>query len=231
MKHTMKIVLLLTLCSICIFPQLINSQNTNEALEPTFQGDSIINLLQSGNINDWTVPSNRWYIKDNCLTGDSNGKVLEHGEFVYSKQKYGDYEFTCEMRLTGDNHRNTGIYFRIDTFYEKGKEKKFMAPSGYEFDASASKQWRGALAYWYKNPSVRAFPDENIIALIYKEEDWNRMTIRTRGSRQEYWLNGVKIVDFVHDDPKASKYGFIGFQMHGGAMMKVEYRNILVKPL
>jgi hypothetical protein len=57
------------------------------------------------------------------------------------------------------------------------------------------------------------------------------MTMRVRGNRLEYWINGIKIMDYQDPDPKGSREGVIGFQMHDGSVMKIEYRNIRVLPL
>ena len=39
---------------------------------------------------------------------------LETPEWLYTKQEFTDFEFTCEMRLTGDKQRNTGIYYHVN---------------------------------------------------------------------------------------------------------------------
>ena len=52
------------------------------------------------------------------------------------------------------------------------------------------------------------------------------MTIRARGNRLEYWINGIKVMDYRDPDPKGSREGVIGFQMHDGSVMKAEYRDI-----
>jgi len=54
---------------------------------------------------------------------------------------------------------------------------------------------------------------------------------RARGNRLEYWINGTKVMDYLDHDPKASRRGLIGFQIHDGSVMKVAYRNIRVLPL
>jgi len=54
------------------------------------------------------------------------------------------------------------------------------------------------------------------------------MTIRARASRLEYWINGIKVMAYLDDDPKASREGLIDFQIHNGSVMKVEYRNIRI---
>ena len=141
------------------------------------------------------------------------------------------------MKLAGDKSRNTGVYFRVNTFLFKQKKgnKSYEAPSGYEFDVAyhkpEKKNFQGSLGDWYARPSLRVFPDKNIINQLYKSGEWNRLTIRARGNRIEYWLNGHKIIDFLDDDPKASREGIIGFQIHNGSVMNVAYRNIRVLPL
>ena len=57
------------------------------------------------------------------------------------------------------------------------------------------------------------------------------MTIRAHGNRLEYWMNGIKVMDYLDNDPKGSSEGIIGLQIHDGSIMKVEYRNIRVLPL
>ncbi|MGJ8676319.1 MAG: family 16 glycoside hydrolase [Akkermansiaceae bacterium] len=69
----------------------------------------------------------------------------------------------------------------------------------------------GALGDWYARLSLRIFADKQRIDQSYKADDWNRMTIRAKGNRVEYWMNGSKIIDYTDKDPKRSKDGFIGF--------------------
>ena len=109
---------------------------------------------------------------------------------------------------------------------------RFEAPSGYEFDAAATgDKLTGSVGDWYARPSLRISADSTIINQIYNSDNWNRMTIRARGNRLEYWINGIKVMDYRDEDPKGSREGVIGFQMHDGSVMKIEYRNIRVLPL
>ena len=235
MSHPMNHVLFIIICSCLMIPHQAFSQEVNEASEPVVKGDSVIDLLEGGNLNAWKVPSENWYLKDVCITGSTGEEKLNTPEWLYTKQEFSDFEFTCELRLTGDNHRNTGIYYRVNTFLFKSRDKSYDAPSGYEFDAAfhapGKRNFRGSLGDWYARPSLRIFPDQNIINKVYKTEEWNRMTIRARGNRLEYWINGIKLIDYLDLDPKGSRKGFIGFQIHDGSVMKVEYRNIRVLPL
>jgi len=224
----MKQVLFLLACS-CLMPHLLFSQDVNEATEPSVKGTGVIDLLKGGTLEAWKVPSAHWHLKEGIIVGETGTEKLSTPEWIYTKQGFSNFEFTCELKLTGDNRRNTGIYFRVNTISFRGR---FEAPSGYEFDAAATgDKLTGSVGDWYARPSLRISADSTIINQIYNSDNWNRMTIRARGNRLEYWINGIKVMDYRDQDPKRSREGVIGFQMHDGSVMKIEYRNIRVLPL
>lgn len=209
----------------------------NEANEPSLDDSAAIDLLEGGTLDAWNVPSELWSFEAGSIVGDTGPEKITKPEWIYTKQRFDDFIFTCELKLSGDNRRNTGIYYRVNTFMFKNKKgiEVFEAPSGYEFDAayyeSGKMNYRGSLGDWYARPSLRILPDPDVIKHAYKTDEWNRMTLRARGNRLEYWINGIKVMDFQDPDPKGSREGIIGFQIHDGAVMKVEYRNIHVLPL
>ncbi|MEW2922141.1 DUF1080 domain-containing protein [Muricauda sp. ANG21] len=211
----------------CLVMPFTFSQTKNEATEPSVSEEGEINLVENG-LEAWTVPSGHWRLEGEVIVADTGGKILDKPEWLYTKQRFSDFVFTCELQLTGDDNRNTGIYYRVSTFLFRDR---FEAPSGYEFDAAPNNNYWGSLGDWYKRPKLRVYADSKLIALTVDTDGWNRMTIRARGNRLEYWINGIKIMDFVDDDPKGSKEGMIGFQIHDGSVMKIEFRNVKVLPL
>ena len=237
MNNSMKYLRSLVICFCLISPRLAFSQNANSAIEPSVTGHGVMDLLEGGTLDAWEVPSGLWSVHDGSIVASTEAGKLEKPEWLYTKQAFGDFEFTCELKLTGDNRRNTGIYFRVNKILWESSQgnRSFEAASGYEFDAAfhnpARKNFWGSLGDWYARPSLRIYPDQNIINKAYLPEKWNRMTIRARGNRLEYWINGIKIIDSLDQDPKASREGVIGLQIHDGAVMKVEWRNIRVLPL
>ncbi|WP_066217766.1 3-keto-disaccharide hydrolase [Formosa haliotis] len=236
-KLIVKQILVLVFVLVSIAPKIAWSQTINEAMEPTFENSDVINLLEGETLNAWQPSSEHWYIENKTIIGNTKHKVLDTPEWMYSKQKFSDFEFTCELKLTGDNRRNTGVYFRVNPFIFKQKKgkKSYEAAAGYEYDVAfhnpKKKNMQGTLGDWYARPKLRVFPDEKLIKQFFKPEDWNRLTIRARSNRIEYWLNGVKIIDYLDEDPKAFRNGFLGFQIHDGTVMQVTYRNILIHPL
>ena len=232
MKSMLSVFSYTIICILMTLPVCL-SQSINSAIEPEVNDSSTINLLDSDNIQAWAPASDHWSFKDGVIIGDTHGESLKDPEWTYTKAQFSDFEFTCEIRLTGDLKRNTGIYYRVTTFPFKGNQ--FEAPSGYEFDVSYHRSGKnnfwGSLGDWYARPTLRIFADQELIKQTYEAEKWNRLTIRARGARLEYWINGIKVLDFIDDDPAAATNGKIGFQLHNGSAMKVEYRNIRVSPL
>lgn len=229
---------LYTLISGLLLIQLqVSSQDLNEAVEPGLTGAGVIDLLEDGTLNAWTKPSDQWYIDKGVIIGNTMGEELKIPEWIYTKQEFGDFEFSCEIKLTGDNRRNSGVYYRVKPFHfeDTPRNRSFLAPSGYEYDAYVhsppNKNYWASLGDWYARPSLRIFADQSKISQLYEPEDWNRLCIRARGNRLEYWLNGIKVMDYTDEDPRGSRKGIIGFQIHDGSVMKVEYRKVYVRPI
>ena len=67
---------------------------------------------------------------------------------------------------------------------------------------------------------------------IIKSNDWNQVHLIARGNTIMQILNGA-VTSIVVDDDTANRKasGLIGFQMHVGEPMKVEFRNIWLKKL
>ena len=67
---------------------------------------------------------------------------------------------------------------------------------------------------------------------IIKVNDWNQAHVIARGNMIIEILNGHVTSILVDDDTKGrAMNGLLGFQMHVGEPMKVEFRNIWLKKL
>ncbi|MDQ3258221.1 MAG: DUF1080 domain-containing protein, partial [Acidobacteriota bacterium] len=67
---------------------------------------------------------------------------------------------------------------------------------------------------------------------LIKAEDWNQLHIIARDNVLTHILNGhLMAVAIDNDAQNRALGGLLGFQMHVGPPMKVEYRNIWLKNL
>ena len=71
--------------------------------------------------------------------------------------------------------------------------------------------------------------DDELLKVI-KVNDWNQAHVIARGNMIAEILNGHVTSTLVDDDVKARALkGLLGFQIHVGEPMKVEFRNIWLK--
>lgn len=192
MNHAMMRVFLLFVCSSLVVPFPASSEEANEAIEPTVSGPGTIDLFDGATLDSWDVPSDRWYVDEESIVGDTQSKELSAPEWLYTKQRFKDFAFTCELKLTGDEERNTGIYYRVNTILFRGHEDEeeeelgepeehtvegdeeeeeedgwqpFEAPSGYEMDAfHGSEPESGEPDFWGSLGDWYKRPDLRIFA-------------------------------------------------------------------
>ena len=62
-----------------------------------------------------------------------------------------------------------------------------------------------------------------------KADDWNDYEIVAEGSRVKTYINGVLSVDV--DDPKISRRGVFGLQIHAGGPMEVRFKDLKLEVL
>ncbi len=221
----------LTVLALCwLAPILVSGQVNSSDNEPVPEGDTVIELIDLDSFKGWKVPSDCWSIKGGVIFGRTGSTVLKTPQWLYTEQRFADFVFTCEVKLTGARHPNSGIYYRVNPIRWQRGERSFEAASGYEFDIAHGK-FNGSLGDWYARPKLRIWPDPDVLSSAFKQNEWNRLTIRARGNHLEYWMNGTKIIDYRDDDPNGSREGCIGLQIHDNAIMEVALRSARICPL
>ncbi|MDB4756879.1 DUF1080 domain-containing protein, partial [Mariniblastus sp.] len=63
----------------------------------------------------------------------------------------------------------------------------------------------------------------------FKQNQWNKMTVRAVGRHLVIHLNGTKTVELKNDSGRLK--GYFGLQLHGKQKMDVAFRNIRIKEL
>ena len=158
-----------------------------------------------------------------------------------------DFELKVEYRL---NSTNSGIQIRSIQLPAGGDIGKWVM-KGYQADIDFADQFtgqiyeergrgflalRGQASYVPDGGKPRVIGNlqqsADELKAIIKSNDWNQVHLIARGNTIMQVLNGA-VTSIVVDDDTANRKasGLIGFQMHVGAPMKVEFRNIWLKKL
>ena len=187
-----------------------------------------VSIFDGKTLNGWKVvnPANAqmWSVTNGSITaGDGKNKVRTN-TFLGTEKEYGDFEFRCLFRITG-NHKtgliNSGIQYRS---YTKGT--KII---GYQADIG--KGWWGGIYDEHRRKKLLIRGDMSTLRHILRANGWNSYIIRCRGNHHQLYINGVLTADYIEKAPNIPAKGIIALQIHSGGNTKVEFKNITVTEL
>lgn len=201
-------------------------------------------IFDGKTLKGWDGNPEAWRVENEAIVGESTAeKPLKANTFIiYRGSQPGDFELKLEYRI---NSTNSGVQYRSAELHEVGK----WVLKGYQADIDFANQYTGQL-YEERGRGFLAMRGQvtqiipgkkQVIANLrsgddlkaaIKNNDWNTLHIIARGNRLTHILNGHLMAEVIDDDPAGRAMGgLIGFQMHTGPPMKVEYKNIWLKHL
>ncbi|MBD2756590.1 3-keto-disaccharide hydrolase [Spirosoma validum] len=164
-----------------------------------------------------------WFVKDSVIRSGDGVKKIPENTYLHTLKEYGDFEFRCLFRLSGDPSTgmiNSGIQYRSIL-----EGKKII---GYQADMGNG-YWGDIYDEHRREKLVSG--DLRILRRILKEDGWNSYIIRCKGNRHELYINGVKTCDYTEQDSKIPKKGVIAVQIHSGGVAQVEFRDLTISEL
>jgi hypothetical protein len=203
-------------------------------------------LFNGKDLTGWEGQSGLWTVENGVIVGlTTKEKPTKGNTFLFWRGgEMEDGELTFSVRLV-DTKNNSGIMYR-------GKELPNFVSSGYQCDVNAGAEnmaklydekgrgrvcMAGEAVVWDKSDDGKYGKKENKPVCTPEQlkaaqrNDWNEIRIVAKGNHVEHYLNGVKILDFTdNEEEKRSKKGVIALQIHAGAPMRVEFKDLLLTP-
>lgn len=178
---------------------------------PLFNGKDLSNFKAEG-----AAPF--WRVEQGVLIGENDAALKGH--YLWTQKEYADFviEFDVRWKATTARGVDTGLEMR------KPKIQLQLGVSGsLRVDMSGSFYTGGKPAY----PEAGQAKDAK--KLMKPEGEWNTFRIQAKGNTFTCWINGTKASEYT--DPKFSGAAPLGLQIHSGAVMKCEYRNMKIAEL
>jgi prenyltransferase beta subunit len=179
------------------------------AFTPLFNGESLAG---------WEGESSLWSARDGMLVGKSPG--VNHNEFLATRQSYRDFIVSVRFRLV-DGRGNSGVQFR--SVRVPGTEM-----SGYQADIGEN-YW-GCLYDESRRNRVLVQASQEAQKLLRKD-GWNHYVIHAKDDRITLYLNGAASAVYQEEVHSIAREGLIAVQIHAGAPMEVQFRDVLIRPL
>ena len=208
-------------------------------------------IFNGEDLSGWEGDFSLWSVNQGCIVGETTEKLIIKGSsfLTWKDGMVGDFELRLCFRIQGKN-ANSGIQYRSKRLPEFGKWKL----GGYQADFDANNEYTGIL-YEASGRGVMTKRGEKVILLpdkkaksqklnkdgnlppspdrgLIKAGQWHEYRIIAKGFHFIHMIDDQVTVDVIDKDKRnrASK-GLLGFQLHDGPPMKVEFKNIRLKKL
>jgi type 1 glutamine amidotransferase len=210
----------------------------DDGFKPIFDGKSLAG---------WAGNEKFWRVEDGAIVGESteDNKVDVNRFLVWDQGEVDDFVLRLKFKVSGTDRANSGVQFRSALF--DGEKDRL---SGYQADIDRSGKFigilysertgRGILCQRGEKVTLRGKKDKDVekvsdpaeLLKAIDMDDWNEMEISARGNHLVTRING-KVTSDVTDEDKQQykKSGLLGFQIHVGPPMKIEFKDIHLKRL
>ena len=216
--------------------------------------DGFTKIFDGTTLKGWDGDPAFWKAEGNAIVGQSTleNVVKENTFLIWRGGEPADFELKLEYRI---NSTNSGIQFR-STHLPPGSpgerdttiQGKWVL-KGYQADIDFTNQYTGQI-YEERGRTFLAMRGQlstvtaagvvqglgslqtgtNDLRGIFNINGWNQVHLIAKGNLITEIVNGNVTSVLIDDDPKGrAMKGLLGFQMHMGPPMKVEFRNIWLK--
>lgn len=212
---------------------------------PPADDSGFVPIFDGRTLTDWDGDPTYWRVEDGHLVGEIAPETLvkRNTFIIWRGGTPADFELKLDYRVTPGG--NSGINYRSIQLTDAP-----WSLAGYQADIDNAERWigqnyeeRGRTFLAYRGQMVRvnehgqpqllaSLGDPATLSSHVKTDDWNAYHIIIRGNVLTHIVNGHVMSIVIDDDPKNRRFdGLIGVQVHVGPPMKIEYRNIRLKPL
>ncbi len=207
--------------------------------------DGFTQIFDGKTFQGWEGDTAIWKIENGILIGEvTPAKQLKANTFLlWTAGQTNDFELKLEFLISPDG--NSGINYRSEPvngvrYGLKGYQADIDGRhqhTGQSYEERgrgfmAKRGERAVLAFRQKPAITPLAGNAESLRSHIKTSDWNECRIVARGNKLQHYINGELMSEVTDNDKTLRKLsGYLGLQVHAGPPMKVQYRNIRIKPL
>ncbi len=198
-------------------------------------------LFNGKDLSGWKGKSEFWTVKDGAIFGQTTKEKPTKGNtfLVWQGGDVADFVFKAKVRFQGNN---SGVQYRSELvgnpedFVVKGYQAD-LHPKPEYFGMLYAEKWRGIVAQRFQRVIVGADGKSQVVGEVgdknqkLVDTEWNELTVIAVGNRQIHQVNGVTTMDLTDNHPEAKRKGILALQLHAGAPMTVEFKDVQLKHL
>lgn len=235
-------------CMACA--SLVSAAPVDAVAEPTVEAAAGWRSLFNGrDLTGWDGDPRMWSVRDGVIHGETTPEVKAAGNTFLIAQDLvvGDFELEVAFRCSASN--NSGIQYRSRHITE-GKVGNAWVVRGYQHELRNEAKMPNVAGFIYDEGGKRGriclvgeqaewvdggkkvtgqLIDAEAYAGLFRLDDWNTVRIVAEGRRLRHFMNGRLTLDFTDAEDLALREGVLALQLHAGAPMWVEFRDIRIR--
>ena len=197
-------------------------------------------LFDGKSLEGWSGDPRLWRVEAGAIVGetDSTDRKLKRNSFlIWKGPELEDFELTFQARVVGNN---SGVQYRCTI-----NDPATWVATGYQFDLHPKAEYLGMLyeeggrgISCLRGQKVELGPDKKKVVTGTLEvppvdlAQWNTYRLVAKGNRLQHFVNGTLAAEIVDQNPdKQALRGHLALQLHQGAPMKAEFKEIRLQRL
>jgi len=204
----MKSLLLAGLLASLIIP----AQAQEAAADTATTAAAAVPIFNGKDLTGWKVPADNiwWKVIDGAIVCESGPK--QKGSNLWTEKEYKDFILEAEFKFDGTG--DTGFHLRTES-----QQMQIGISGSLKRDMTCSMYLPG-----------KGYPKEaSGVKELLKLNEWNQVKIEVKKDHYRIWLNGKLVYEYASGN--APEKGPIGIQLHGGKVMRADFRNLKVTEL
>jgi hypothetical protein len=237
------------ICAVQDNPQ--NSRTQGQTLlDDRHSEEGFRSMFNGKDLTGWDGNPKLWSVRDGAITGQTTVENPAKGNtfLIWTNGTPGDFELRCSFKLTpGDAHgfANSGVQYR-----SRIVDPSYWVMGGYQADMEAGHDYTGILyeerfrgimaqrgekVVWTRDDKKQVVGSVGTAADIeanLNKGDWNDYVIIAKGNHLQQFINGKQTIDVTDEcEAKRALSGLIGLQLHAGAPMMAQFKNLRIRIL
>ncbi len=209
-------------------------------------------IFNGKDLTGWDGDPQLWSVREGAIRGETTSEKKAQGNtfLIWKEGQTKNFDLRLTFRVGDAN--NSGIQYRSKHFDNPTAKNRWVV-KGYQHEIRNSPTLPSVSGFIYDEGGKRGrmcMVGEKAVwtaegkkvlgtvitaeefAKLFRPNEWNDVAIIAKGSNIKHYLNGRLILDFTDEEPNlALKEGVLALQIHAGAPMWVEFKNIRIKSL
>lgn len=226
----------------CGVPSLILASAFQQAHAVESADAGFVPIFNGTSLDGWEGKPEFWSVQDGAIVGQTTAEKPTKGNtfLIWRQGSVDDFELRFLYRITGGN---SGVQYRSKDYGDSvvgGYQADFEAGPTYS-GIQYEERGRGILAQRGERVTIAADGKKTAGEPIGTTEDlqksikpgeWNAYRVVAQGATLTHFINGQLMSQVVDEEvAKRAAEGVLALQLHAGAPMKVEFKDIRMKRL